>query len=124
MSVANRKIKDLLIAQAATTTVTGTSIDLQGYVAAGKKNVMVVLDLPTVAGTTPSVTVKVQDSPNNTTFTDVTGAAFAAVTTNLTDTTSLLFYTTNRYIRAVATLTANTTSATLWAGALLINTES
>lgn len=122
--LANLAVKDLLIAQAGTTTITGTSIDLSGTLQGGHKNVLIFLDIPTVAGTTPSVTVKMQDSPNNTTFTDVTGAAFGAVTTNLSGGTSLLFLTTNRYIRAVATFTANTTSATLWCGAVVRNEQS
>ena len=120
----NMAIKGLLIAQSATTTVTGTSVDLQGTINPGGRNMKVFADLQGLAGTSPSVTIKIQDSPNNTTFTDVSGAAFAAVTTNLNSDgrgTSLHFVTNNRYVRAVATLTANTTAAVLYAGLLVEN---
>lgn len=121
---ANLAIKGLLIAQAATTTVTGTSVDLQGTINPGGRNMKVFLDVQTVAGTTPSITVKIQDSPNGTTFTDVTGAAFSAITTNLTSAgtgTSLHLVTNNRYVRAVATYTSNSTSASIWCGILVEN---
>ena len=120
----NMAIKGLLIAQSATTTVTGTSVDLQGTINPGGRNMKVFLDVQGVAGTTPSVTVKLQDSPNNTTFTDIAGAAFAAITTNLAATgvgTFLHFITNNRYVRAVATFTSNTTQAILWSGLLVEN---
>lgn len=120
----NMAIKGLLIAQSATTTVTGTSVDLQGTINPGGRNIKVFLDAQGVLGTSASVTVKIQDSPNNTTFTDVTGAAFSAITTNLTSAgtgTSLHFVTNNRYVRAVATFTSNTTQAIIWAGLLVEN---
>lgn len=113
-------VKTLLIAQSATTTLTGTSIDLQGTTNPGGRNMKVILDVQAVIGTTPSITVKIQDSPNNTTFTDVTGAAFAAVTTNVAAGAPLTlhFVTNNRYVRAVATIPANNTSSVLWCGLL------
>lgn len=120
----NLSIKGLLIAQSATTTVTGTSVDLQGTINPGGRNIKVFADIQGVAGTTPSVTIKIQDSPNNTTFTDVTGAAFSAVTTNLAAAgtgQTLHFVTNNRYVRAVATFTSNTTQAVIWAGMLVEN---
>lgn len=120
----NMAIKGLLIAQSATTTVTGTSVDLQGTINPGGRNMKVFLDAQGVLGTSASVTVKIQDSPNNTTFTDVSGAAFSAITTNLTSGgtgTSLHFVTNNRYVRAVATFTSNTTQAILWCGLLVEN---
>lgn len=114
----NLAIKSLLIAQAATTTITGTSVDLQGSINPGGRNMKVFLDAQAVAGTTPSVTVKIQDSPNNTTFTDVPGAAFSAITTNgaAGAPVELHFVTNNRYVRAVATFTSNTTAANIYAG--------
>lgn len=120
----NQAIKGLLIAQAATTTVTGTSVDLQGTINPGGRNMKVYADVQGVAGTTPSVTIKIQDSPNNTTFSDVTNVAFAAVTTNLNSNgvgTFLHFTTANRYVRAVATFTSNTTQAIIWAGIVVEN---
>lgn len=120
----NMAIKGLLLSQRGTTTLTGTSVDLQGTINPGGRNMKVFLDMQNVAGTTPSVTVKIQDSPNNTTFTDVSGAAFSAITTNLAAAgtgTSLHFVSNNRYVRAIATYTSNTTQADLWCGLLVEN---
>lgn len=54
-------------------TVTGTSIDTAGY-----NEAAVVLSVGNAA-TTGTLNVKVQDSADNSTFADITGAAFTAV---------------------------------------------
>ena len=95
-------------AAAITTTTTHTGLDLSAY--AVKREMKAVLGIGAVAGTTPSITVKVQDSPDNSTYTDVSGAAFTAVTTNGAA-AQLHFQTIQRYVRAVTTFTANTTQA-------------
>ena len=120
----NLKIKNLLIAQAATTTITGTSVDLQGFINPGGRNMKAFVDVQNVVATTPSITVKIQDSPNNTTFTDITGAAFTAITTNGSANTpaELHFVTNNRYVRAVATYGSTHTSSAIYAG-LIVESE-
>lgn len=62
------------------------------------------LMVQTVSGTTPSMTVKLQHSANNSTWADVTGGSFAAVTD--IDGQFIEFTgTINRYLRVVSTIT-------------------
>jgi hypothetical protein len=55
--------------QAVTATTNGTGIDLQGFNAA-----LAVIDLGTFGGTTPTATIAIQESADNSTFTDVANA--------------------------------------------------
>ncbi len=103
-------IANLFGANVRTTTTTGSAVDLIGAINPGGRNLKAYLDVTTSLGTTASVTVKVQEGDNTTTFTDITGAAFSAATTGTTG--EIHFVTNKRYLRAVATFTANTTSAT------------
>lgn len=92
---------------------TQAGVSLVGYVNPGGRQIKVFATLANVAGTTPSVTIKMQDSPDDSTYTDITTpttAAFTAATTN-GDVGELHFTTKQKYVRAVATLTANTTQA-------------
>lgn len=97
---------------------TEAGVDLTSYVNSGGRQIKLFATLANVAGTTPSVTIKVQDSPDDSTYTDITGAAFTAATTN-GDVGELHFVTKQKYVRAVATLTANTTQADIGAVFLL-----
>jgi len=54
----------------------GTGVDISSFVGEGK----FLLAAKNVAGTTPTLDVKLQDSPDNVTFTDVSGGAFTQVT--------------------------------------------
>lgn len=58
-----------IAAQAVTATLNGTGVDLQGYEAA-----QVILDLGAFGGTTPTATLEIQDSDDNTTFAVVAAA--------------------------------------------------
>lgn len=63
--------------QAATATVTGTGIDCSGF-----EEAVYGLMVGAVSGTTPTLDVKIQESATvGGTYTDITGAAFAQVTT-------------------------------------------
>lgn len=67
-----------------------------------------------IAGTTPSITGKVQESSDTTTWTDVTTAAFVAVTvTNNVQT--LVFDRTKRYLRYFRTVSGTTPTFALCA---------
>ena len=68
----------LLLAAAArrTSTLTGTGIDVLHY----EGLALVVLNASAGTGTTPTLDVKLQHSDDNSTFADVTGAAFTRVT--------------------------------------------
>jgi hypothetical protein len=57
----------------------------------------------TVAGTTPSITGKIQESSDNSTWTDVAGAAFAAVTA-ANNVQAITFERTRRYLRYFRTV--------------------
>ena len=63
--------------QTATATVTGTGIDCSGY-----EEVVYALMVGAVSGTTPTLDAKIQESATvGGTYTDITGAVFAQVTT-------------------------------------------
>lgn len=69
------------------------------------------LQVQTVSGTTPSLTVKLQHSTDNSTWADVSGGAFAA--TNTVDGQFIEFTgTINRYLRIVSTISGTTPSFT------------
>jgi len=74
----------------------GAAVDVLGY------SILVILAAGTCGGT---VDVKLQDSPDNITWTDVTGGAFATVTPANDETAYELAYAgSKRYLRAVATV--------------------
>ena len=58
-----------ILARTVTATVNGIGVDLQGYESAD-----VLIDLGTFEGTTPSATIQIQESDDNTTFTAVAAA--------------------------------------------------
>jgi hypothetical protein len=57
----------------------------------------------TVGGTTPSITGKIQESADNSTWTDVANATFAAVTTS-NNVQAITFERTKRYLRYFRTV--------------------
>lgn len=111
MNLKQTTIVQLFNAAARTTTTTGSAVDLAGYTNPGGRNIKAYLDVSTALGTSASYTVKIQEGDNTTTFTDITGATFTAVTTSNTG-ESIHFVTAKRYIRAIQTFTSNTTSVT------------
>ena len=58
----------------------------------------------TVGGTTPSLTGKIQESADNSTWTDVSGSTFTAVTTS-SNVQTIVFERTKRYLRHFRTTT-------------------
>ena len=88
-----------------TETTTGTGIDVTDYVG----SIAVVLSGKNVAGTSPTLIVKLQDSADNDTFADITGAVFTTVTAAGTKASTLQKISVNidgaaKYLRAVATI--------------------
>lgn len=88
-----------------TETTTGTGIDVTDYVG----SIAVVLSAKNVAGTSPTLIVKLQDSADNSTFADITGAVFTTVTAAGTKASTLQKISVNidgaaKYLRAVATI--------------------
>lgn len=83
---------------AASYTLVGTGVDVSGYGA------LVMLESGT-NGTSGTVDVKIQESDDNSTFTDWTGGAFTQVTTSNDNATQEKQYTgTKQYIRVVSTV--------------------
>lgn len=106
---------NLFPSAARTATANGTGVDLQQY----SGDVAVVLDSAAGTGTTPTLDVKLQDSADNSTFADITGATF----TQVTGTASQQKIVVNkdaarRYVRAVATIGGGTPSFTFSVNAL------
>lgn len=90
---------------AANYTLIGTGVDVLGYRA------LVILDSGTngTSGTSGTVDVKIQESDDNTTFTDVTSGAFTQVTTTNDNAIQEKEYTgIKQYIRVVATVATAT----------------
>lgn len=88
-----------------TETTTGTGIDVTDYVG----SIAVVLSAKNVAGSSPTLIVKLQDSADNDTFADITGAVFTTVTDAGTKASTLQKISANidgaaKYLRAVATI--------------------
>lgn len=99
----------LLIAGERTSTVTGSGVDIQGY--QGKLKVILDSDQAS-AGTTPTLDVKIQDSPNNSDWTDVTGATFTQITDAAGGPIEAIGLDTrgvDRYIRAIGTIGGTST---------------
>lgn len=106
-----------------TTTTQGAAVDMASYASIAKREMKAVFTLTGVAGTTASVLVSVEES-------DATNSGFAAptqytaATAKTTNTTvELNFRADKRYIRAVVTLTADTTGAHVVANAIALKRE-
>lgn len=83
----------------------GTGIDTTDFVG----SIAIALSAKNVAGTTPTLDVKIQDSADNSTFADITSAAFTQVTDAGTKLATLEKIVVNidaarRYLRAAKTI--------------------
>ncbi len=89
-----------------TATANGTGVDVRDYVGKG----IAILDAEAGGGTTPTLDVKLQDSADNSTFTDISGAAFAQLTdaADALEGIAIDFDELDRYVRAVVTITGST----------------
>ena len=110
----------LLPMQSVTATGNGTGVDVQAYVG----QVAVVLAAKCTAGTNPTLDVKLQDSADNSTFADITGATFTQVTNADTSAAVSEKITINinsaaRYVRAVATIGGTSSPAFMTACAFV-----
>jgi hypothetical protein len=93
-------ILTLLPALSRNANANGSAVDLSAYV--NVRAYKAYLDVGNVTGTSPTLDVKIQESDDGTTFTDISGAAFAQM--SATGNQTLVFKTGKRYVRAVATL--------------------
>ena len=98
------EIVELIPAQAATATVTGAAANIRQYV--GKVKVILMSSIG--GGTTPTLDVKIQDSPDGSTgWADVSGATFTQVTdaADSTQDIGMEIDSINPFVRAVGTIT-------------------
>ena len=95
-----------LTPRTATTTVTGTAVDLL----AGDGRCFAIQQVGTVTGTAPSLAGKIQESADGSTnWTDIAGATFGTVST--TDSVvAIAFDRTLRYVRYIGTITGTSPS--------------
>jgi len=98
----NFTIIEFLPAVRRTASANGGGVDMRDYV--GK--VKVILASSAGGGVDHTLDVKLQDSPDNSTFTDITGAAFTQITNaaDLTEDLGINIDGAARYIRAVVTI--------------------
>ncbi len=98
---------DTVINPATPVTATGNS---SGFQVGGYNGLIAYLSVPAATGTTPSLTIKLQDSPDGTTWFDIPSAAFTAVTT--AGQQRLVVNSIGNFIRAVSTVSGTTPSFT------------
>lgn len=101
---------NLFPSAARTATANGTGVDLQQY----SGDVAVILDSAAGTGTAPTLDVKLQDSDDNSTFADVSGATFTQVTNAAASQQKIVVNkdAARRYVRAVATIGGTSPSFT------------
>lgn len=103
------QLLNLFPTAARTATANGTGIDLNDY----EGDVAIILDSAAGTGTTPTLDVKIQDSADNSTFADVSGATFTQLTTTAgREKIVINSNSTARYVRAVATIAGTSPSFT------------
>jgi len=101
----NAQISAAFTPRALTTTTNSNALDF----AAGDHRCCAIQQIGAVSGTTPSLAGKIQESSDQSTWTDISGATFTAVTTT-DNVQSISFDRTKRYLRFVATITGTTPS--------------
>lgn len=107
-SFLNAQLKTLLATAARTTTANGTGVDLANC----RGGAAIVLDSAAGTGTTPTLDVKLQTSPDNSTWADA-GVAFTQVINAASQQIAAIDVTKlQRYVRTVSTITGTTPSFT------------
>lgn len=104
------KVAGLFSPLARTSSGNGTAIDTHGSAYGNPRELVCYLDVGAASGTSPTLDVKLQDSDDNSSFSDVSGASF----TQLTDTGAEELRVTGfrRYVRAAATIGGTSPSFT------------
>jgi hypothetical protein len=98
--LANQALLGLGLApQTVTATVNGPGADLL----AGDGRCFAIQQVGTVSGTSPTLNGKIQESSDNSTWTDIADAVFATVTAS-TNTQAITFDRSKRYVRYVGTV--------------------
>lgn len=118
----NIKVSVTLDPEERTASENGSTVDTQGY-----HDAMAVLEVGAVSGTSPTLDVKLQESDDDSTWSDVSGYTFTQVTA--TDSSQVLRIenlntTRSRYLRLVATIAGTSPSFDSCAVILLGEPES
>jgi hypothetical protein len=96
------KVVELVPAKNYAADVTGTGVDISTLINPGGKEMQFFLSVGAKSGTSPTLNVKIQESDDDSTYTDVSDGAF----TEATDVTTENIYAkvTKKYIRAYGPL--------------------
>ena len=104
------KVSSLFSPQARTASEDGSAIDTYGSAYGGPRELVCYMDVGVASGTGPTLNVKLQDSVDNSTFTDIAGAAFAQKTAPGTEELRVTGF--RRYLKATATVGGTSPSFT------------
>lgn len=116
VTMRNLGFAELFGALVRTATANGTGLDMTTTVSGQHKPFITereykaIVSVGAVSGTTPTLDLKIQESDDNSTFTDITGATFTQLTAVGRE--EIQFKSIKRYIRAVATIGGTSPSFT------------
>lgn len=95
----------LLACDSRTASANGTGFDLEGSNGAEGEAIIILASDAASAGSSPTLDVKLQESDDNSTFTDISGATFTQVTSSQAlEKISINTNDVGRYLRAVGTI--------------------
>lgn len=111
----------LLACDARTASANGTGFDLEGSNGAEGEAIVILASDAASAGTDPTLDVKLQESSDNSTFTDISGATFTQVTDAAQALEKITINTNDvkRYLRAVGTIGGTSSPAFTYSVALV-----
>lgn len=111
----------LLACDARTASANGTGFDLEGSNGAEGEAIIILASDAASAGTNPTLDVKLQESSDNSTFTDISGATFTQVTdaAQALEKISINTNDVKRYLRAVGTIGGTSSPAFTYSVALV-----
>ena len=111
----------LLACDARTASANGTGFDLEGSNGAEGEAIVILASDAASAGTNPTLDVKLQESSDNSTFTDISGATFTQVTDAAQALEKITINTNDvkRYLRAVGTIGGTSSPAFTYSVALV-----
>jgi hypothetical protein len=111
----------LLACDSRTASANGTGFDLEGSNGAEGEAIVILASDAASAGTDPTLDVKLQESSDNSTFTDISGATFTQVTDAAQALEKITINTNDvkRYLRAVGTIGGTSSPAFTYSVALV-----
>ncbi len=110
------KVAGLFSPLARTSSGNGTAIDTHGTDYGNPRELVCFLDVGAATGTSPTLDVKLQDSDDNSSFSDISGATFTQKTDTGSEELSVTGF--RRYVRAAATIGGTSPSFTFGVAAV------